>query len=196
MELTTQISSFFKSRHMMSLYIDMNVILPLTCSGVHFISLIILCTSARICNVVNPGKFFHSNSIGSPSIRSNSQFSVLVGTLETLPFIFPFNITLWERVYLSKTAIQNLRIPMIFAIENLISSSLNKDSLSIGEVCPQICDTPEISSSCSRISLCDTSNNFFTVGLSSVFLMECKFVQEVSPKEKGCSSWLETQIFT
>ena len=44
-----------------------------------------------------------------------------------------------------------------------------------------------MSSSCSRISLCDTSNNFFTVDLSSVFLMECKFVQEVSPKDNGCS---------
>ena len=52
-------------------------------------------------HVVNPGKIFslefHWFSIDS------IQFSVLVGTLEPLPFIFPFNIILWERVYLSKT---------------------------------------------------------------------------------------------
>ena len=51
------------------------------CSGSHFFSVIMLWISARICNAVNTGKIFHSNSIFSPSIRSNSrhwdEFSVL-----------------------------------------------------------------------------------------------------------------------
>ena len=48
------------------------MILPWKCSSSHFNSAIIFWISARIPNVVNPGKIFHSNSIGSPSIRSNS----------------------------------------------------------------------------------------------------------------------------
>ena len=101
MELTTQISSFFKSRHMMSLYIDMKMILPLSCSGVHFISHIILWTSARICNVVNPGIFFTR----IPLVLHRFDPILCIGRNPwTTPVYFsPFNIILWERVYLSKT---------------------------------------------------------------------------------------------
>ena len=56
----------------MSLYIDMKMIHPFNCSGSHFDSAFIFRISSRIPNVVNPGKFVHSNSIGSPSIRSKS----------------------------------------------------------------------------------------------------------------------------
>ena len=57
----------------MSLYIDMKMIRPGNCSGSHCISVIMFWISSRIYNVVNPGNFCHSNSIGSPSIRSNSR---------------------------------------------------------------------------------------------------------------------------
>ena len=66
-------SSFPLSLHAMSLYIDMKIILTVNCSGSHCISVIIFWISARICNVVNRGNIVHSNSIGSPSIRSNSR---------------------------------------------------------------------------------------------------------------------------
>ena len=50
----------------------MKMILPWNCTGSHFNSAIMFWISAGIPNVVNPEKFFHSNSIGSPSIRSKS----------------------------------------------------------------------------------------------------------------------------
>ena len=55
--------------HMISLNIDMKIIRPWKCSG----SPILVMNSWTLstsCNVVNPGKIFHSNSIGSPSIVS------------------------------------------------------------------------------------------------------------------------------
>ena len=55
--------------HMMSLNIDMKIIRPLNCDG----SPILVMNSWTLlmsCNVVNPGKIFHSNSIGSPSTMS------------------------------------------------------------------------------------------------------------------------------
>ena len=55
--------------HMMSLNIDMKVIRPWSCSGSPYL-LLNFWTSRTSCNVVNPGKMFHSNSIGSPSIVS------------------------------------------------------------------------------------------------------------------------------
>ena len=53
--------------HMMSLNIDMKIIRPWNCAGssILFMNSWILSTS---CNVVNPGKILHSNSVGSPSI--------------------------------------------------------------------------------------------------------------------------------
>ena len=54
---------------MMSLNIDMKIIRPLNCDG----SPILVMNSWTLlmsCNVVNPRKIFHSNSIGSPSIVS------------------------------------------------------------------------------------------------------------------------------
>ena len=54
---------------MTSLNIDMKIIRPLNCDG----SPILVMNSWTLlmsCNVVNPGKIFHSNSIGSPSTVS------------------------------------------------------------------------------------------------------------------------------
>ena len=56
--------------HEMSLNIDMKMIRPVKSSGVSFHLDSNSCTLWQSCNVVNPGKIFHSNSIGSPSIVS------------------------------------------------------------------------------------------------------------------------------
>ena len=55
--------------HVMSLNIDMKIICPLNCDGSPILGMNFW-TSRTSCNVVNPGKIFHSNSIGSPSIVS------------------------------------------------------------------------------------------------------------------------------
>ena len=60
--------SFYPQK--MSLNIDMNRILPVKFSGVSLNMYSKLLTSSLSCNVLNPGKIFHSNSIGSPSILS------------------------------------------------------------------------------------------------------------------------------
>ena len=54
----------------MSLNIDINRILPVGFSGVSPNLYSKLLTSSLSCNVLNPGKIFHSNSIGSQSILS------------------------------------------------------------------------------------------------------------------------------
>ena len=69
-EFILHFSMFPRSPHTMSLYIDMKMILALNCSGSHWNAVSISRISSRIPTVVNPGKIFHSNSIGSPSIRS------------------------------------------------------------------------------------------------------------------------------
>ena len=56
--------------HMISLNIDMKIIRPWNCSGSPIL-LMSFWTSWTSSNVVNPGKIFHSNSIGSPSIVSS-----------------------------------------------------------------------------------------------------------------------------
>ena len=56
----------------MSLNIDMNRILPVKISGVSPVLLSKSLTLPQSCNVSNPGKMFHSNSVGSPLIPSKS----------------------------------------------------------------------------------------------------------------------------
>ena len=54
----------------MPLNIDMKIIRPLSYSGCSLILDMNSWTLLQSCNVVNPGKIFHLNSIGSPSIVS------------------------------------------------------------------------------------------------------------------------------
>ena len=61
--------------HEMSLNIDINMILPVKFSGVSSDLNSKLLTSSLSCNVLYPGKIFHSNSIGSPSILSKFLYS-------------------------------------------------------------------------------------------------------------------------
>ena len=56
----------------MSLNIDIKRILPVQVSGVSHKLLSRSVTLPQSCNVVNPGKTFHSNSVGSPLIPSVS----------------------------------------------------------------------------------------------------------------------------
>ena len=56
----------------MSFNIDINRILPVKVSGASPNLLSRSVTLPQICNVVNPGKMFHSNSVGSPLIPSVS----------------------------------------------------------------------------------------------------------------------------
>ena len=56
----------------MSLKIDMKRILPVKFSGVSPYLLSKSLTLPQSCNVSNPGKMFHSNSVGSPLIPSKS----------------------------------------------------------------------------------------------------------------------------
>ena len=55
--------------HMMSLNIDMKIIRSLNCDGSPIL-VMNLWALLMGCNVVNPEKIFHSNSIGSPSTVS------------------------------------------------------------------------------------------------------------------------------
>ena len=92
--------SLFLVLHMMSLNIDMKIIRPWNCAG----SLILFMnslTSSTSCNVVNPGKICHSNSIGSPSIVSKV---LCCGEyLWTNSIFFPNSIWCWVLIHLSKT---------------------------------------------------------------------------------------------
>ena len=56
-----------------SLNIDMNRILPVKVSGASPKSLSRPLILPQSCNVVNPEKMFHSNSVGSPLIQSSLQ---------------------------------------------------------------------------------------------------------------------------
>ena len=56
----------------MSLNIDKKKIRPLNFSGVTLNLDSNSWTLWQSCNVVNPGKIFHSNSVGSPSILSKA----------------------------------------------------------------------------------------------------------------------------
>ena len=58
----------------MSLNIDMKMIRPVNSSGCLLIFDKNSWTLLQSCNVVNPGKIFHSNSIGSPSIVSKALY--------------------------------------------------------------------------------------------------------------------------
>ena len=62
--------------HMMSLNIDMKIIRPWNSSGFSLIFDKSPWTLLQSCNVVNPGKICHSNSIGSPSIVSKALYCV------------------------------------------------------------------------------------------------------------------------
>ena len=59
----------------MSLNIDMKMIRPVKSSGSVLIFDKNSWTLLQSCNVVNPRKIFHSNSIGSPSIVSKAPYS-------------------------------------------------------------------------------------------------------------------------
>ena len=70
----------------MSLNIDINKILPVKVSGVLTKSLRRSLILPQSCNVVNPGKMFHSNSVESP--LTSSKISVAFLGLDPMQFCF------------------------------------------------------------------------------------------------------------
>ena len=70
MAFATHSSSLSFLSQEMSLNIDINKILPVKVSGVCPELLSRSVTLPQSCNVVNPGKMFHSNSVDSPLIPS------------------------------------------------------------------------------------------------------------------------------
>ena len=70
LEFATHSSSLPLPSEEMSLNIDINRILPVKVSGASPKSLSRSLTLPQSCNVVNPGKMFHTNSVGSPLTAS------------------------------------------------------------------------------------------------------------------------------
>ena len=86
--------------HEMSLNIDVKIIRPVKCSGVSLNLNSNSWTSWLSCNVLNPGKIFHSKSISSPSSLSKVLYSWW--TFEPLQSLFPCSVRLGVLVYLTK----------------------------------------------------------------------------------------------
>ena len=156
--------------HQMSLNIDMKMIRPVNFSGVTLNLDSNSWTSWLSCNVVNPGKIFHSNSIGSPSILSKVLYSGELLNHSNLSshamfdrgfsFIFPRHNTESENT-------------LTFVRWRLMTcSSPIKDKYFHEEFSQSIVSTPYFSS-CSDTIFSDMSNICFIVR-SSVFLMECQ----------------------
>ena len=92
--------------HEMSLNIDMKMILPLKFSGVSFDLNNNSWNSWLSCNVLNPGKIFHSNSIGSPSILSKVLYSGVLLNHSNLCYHAVFG---WGSRVSYQDTIQNLK---------------------------------------------------------------------------------------
>ena len=92
----------------MSLNIDMKMIRPVKSCGSTLIFDRNSWTLLQSCNVVNPGKIFHSNSIGTPSILSKVLYCDEL--FEPRQPFFPMQcLTVGSRSPFQGT-IQNLRI--------------------------------------------------------------------------------------
>ena len=145
-------------------------------------NVIIFWILVRICNDVNPGNIFHSNSIGSPSIRSNSRywdgfinhsifsFHALTGVLG----ILPKQNTESENTY-------------TFAVDNWTARSFNKVVLFQDLSCQLITDIPWISV-CSQTNFLVRSNHCFIVPCGW-FLVECKSSNIFCPNKLRHAGW-------
>ena len=86
-ERLIHIRAYSLERHEMSLNIDMKIVRPVKSSGCMLMFDMNSWTLKQSCNVVNPGKIFHSNSIGSPSIVSKVLY--LWWTFEPRQLVLP-----------------------------------------------------------------------------------------------------------
>ena len=127
--------------------IVMKMIRPVNCSGSHRISPIIFWISARICNVVHPGWVCHSNSIGSPSTRSNSRYWRL--TVVHSIFSCHASVALVYSYILPRQNTESENTKAL-AVDSWIALSLKKDVLCHECECQSIFDTPWIS-----VLICD-----------------------------------------
>ena len=165
--------SLSSDHHIMSLNIAMKIIRPSNCDGSP-----ILVMNAWIllksCDVVNPGKIFHSNYIGFPSIVS--KVLCCGESLNQLDFSSQteFNVGFWIIFPRHNTESENT---YTFACEWLMtSSSLTKDQCFHEESSQLIWDTPKISSDCPTIHFSDMSNICFIVRLFPVFWWSVNFL--------------------
>ena len=101
LEFAIHNSLFSSSPHTMSLYTDMKMIRFVNCSGSHCISFITFWISARICNVVDPGKIvpFELHPLPVDSV----QLSLLRGTHKPLNLLSPCLYGLWVWIHLAQT---------------------------------------------------------------------------------------------
>ena len=141
--------------HSRSLCTDMKIIFPWKCSSSHFISVIIFWISVRIPNVVNPRKIFHSNSIGSPSIRPNSPN--WRDSMNQLIFSF---LALTGSVLMPARHSTESDKTKVFAVANWTALSVSKVVLCHVSCC-QLSTWKPVISFWSVISFPDTWNNCF-----------------------------------
>ena len=128
-------------------------------------------TSRTSSNAVDPGKLFHSNYIGSPSIVSNvlycgESLNPLNCSYQTI-----FDVGYWYTFPRHNTESENT---LTFVCTRLMTCcSPTKDKYFHEESSQLIVHIPLMSSDCSVINFSDVSNICFIVR-SSVFLMECQ----------------------
>ena len=170
-------ASFPFSLLAMSLYIDMKMIRPGSCSGSHCVSVIMFQIPARICNVVNLGKIFHLNSIGSPSIRSNSRHWDELTNQSN----FSFHALTEFHWFRPCTGLNRRKRRLSLLITELPGQSVNKAVLFQRFSCQSITDIPWISF-WSVINFLVTLSTCFTYRCGW-FLVECKF------SETSCPRW-------
>ena len=116
----------------MSLYIDMKKIRAVNCSSSPCILSIIFWISARTCNVVSPLNMFHSNSVGSPSIRSSSPYWGVSVNHSIFFFHAPMDSGYWCILPRHNTESGNTKT---FAVDNWTALSVNKVVLCQEYVC-------------------------------------------------------------
>ena len=123
----------------MSLIIDIKIIRPWNCAG-SAISFMNFGTSSTSSNVVNPGKLFHSNSIGSPSMVSKVLYCGVSLNQSNCSSQALFDVGFWLTFPRHNTESENT---WTFWCERLVtSSSLTKDYCFHGESSQLIWDTP------------------------------------------------------
>ena len=164
-------------QHEMSLNIDMKMIRPVNSSGCLLILDRYSWTLLQSCNVVNPGKTFHSNYFGSPSSVSKALYCG----------------ELLKHVNLSSQTVFDGGFSFIFPKHNTEVEKKRKPSRArdwwhlhhqpqdkyFNEESSQlIVFTPLISSDCSTINFSDMSNICFIVRSFPVFLTACKLLSE------------------
>ena len=143
--------------------------------------------SWRICTVVNPGKIIHSNSIGSPSIPSDSLYCL---NLKPIQFGFLFFVWLWELTDFPKT--QRIWEYINFCLWEIDHLFIVRQGHPFPCRRSRTCfwhSWDFQSFILESIFFWVTSNNLFTVGFSSVYLDGVQVLWVISCKKNSCVHW-------